>query len=101
MADEDTTSYTTPFGEEVSRREAHLDALPGKIYREWFESLNRASRVFGGNSRELEKHLTQFVGKPTFVNELPEDFGFEAARLLTRLRTAPTPLLKIQWQTRR
>ena len=56
--------------------------LPGSVYREWFESLNRASKVFSGNSSELEKHLTKFVGTPTFVSELSDDFGDESARLL-------------------
>jgi hypothetical protein len=39
-----TKTYRSPFGIEVDRREAHLAALPGKVYHEWFESLNRASR---------------------------------------------------------
>ena len=52
--------------------------------------------MFGGNSRELEKHLTQFVGKPTFVNELPEDFGFEAARLLHNYLAALSTLRDVQ-----
>lgn len=85
MSDNDsneTTTYNGQFGIEVERREAHLAALPGSVYREWFESLNRASKVFSGNSSELEKHLTRFVGTPTFVSELSDDFGDESARLL-------------------
>jgi hypothetical protein len=74
-ADDGGTTIKTPFGEEVDRREAHLDALPGKLYHEWFESLNRASKVFSGNTSELEKHLNKFVGTPMFVNELPDNFG--------------------------
>jgi len=31
------------FAAEVAWREAHLGGLPGKVYHEWFESLNRAS----------------------------------------------------------
>jgi hypothetical protein len=81
-ADECGTTIKTPFGKEVDRREAHLDALPGKLYHEWFESLNRASKVFSGNTSELEKHLNKFVGTPMFVKELPDDFGDQAARLL-------------------
>ncbi|OBA60925.1 hypothetical protein A5647_12550 [Mycobacterium sp. 1100029.7] len=80
--DAETTSYKTPFGQMMDSRNAHLDALPGKVYRDWFEQLNRASNVFGGNSVELEKHFTQFVGTQMFVNELRDDFGTEAARLL-------------------
>jgi hypothetical protein len=80
--DNGTTSYTTPFGQEVDRRNAHLNALPGQAFHDWFVSVNRASQVFGGNSRELERHLTQFVGAPLFVSELPDDFADEAARLL-------------------
>ena len=78
----ETTSYQTPFGRMMDSRNAHLDALPGKVYRDWFEQLNRASGVFAGNSVELEKHFTQFVGSQIFVSELPDDFGTEAARLL-------------------
>ncbi|MEE6177552.1 hypothetical protein [Mycobacterium sp. 050134] len=80
--DAETTSYQTPFGRMMDARNAHLESLPGRIYRDWFEQLNRASMVFGGNSVELEKHFTQFVGSQMFVNELPDDFGTEAARLL-------------------
>jgi hypothetical protein len=80
--DSNETTYQSQFGIEVERREAHLAALPGSVYREWFESLNRASKVFSGNSSELEKHLTKFVGTPTFVSELSDDFGDESARLL-------------------
>jgi len=80
--DSNETTYRSQFGIEVERREAHLAALPGSVYREWFESLNRASKVFSGNSSELEKHLTKFVGTPTFVGEWSDDFGDESARLL-------------------
>jgi hypothetical protein len=80
--DDDATTIKTPFGIEVDSREAHLAALPGKEYHEWFESLNRASKVFIGNTSELEKHLTKFVGTPKFVSELPDEFGDEATRLL-------------------
>ena len=76
------TSCRTPFGQMMDSRNAHLDALPGKVYRDWFEQLNRASGVFIGNSIELEKHFTQFVGAQMFVGELPDDFSTEAARLL-------------------
>jgi hypothetical protein len=74
---EETTSLRTPFGREVDMRESHLDALPGKPYSELLDSLNRASQVFGGNSLELERHLGQFVGGPTHVNDLPEGFDVE------------------------
>ncbi len=82
MADDNTTSYKTPFGKEVDFRAGHLDRLPGKTCHEWFESMNRASKVFSGNSTELEKHFTQFVGTTLFVTELDDGFGDEAARLL-------------------
>jgi len=80
--DAETTTYQSPFGQMMDNRNAHLDALPGKVYRDWFEQLNRASGVFAGNSVELEKHFTQFVGTQMFVSELPDDFETEAARLL-------------------
>jgi hypothetical protein len=91
-----TTSYKKPFGQELDRRNAHLDALPGRVYRDWFESLNRASKVFGGNSGELERHLTQFIGTQLFVNELPDDFAEEAARLLHNYLAALSTLRDIQ-----
>ncbi|SHQ49441.1 Uncharacterised protein [Mycobacteroides abscessus subsp. bolletii] len=78
----DNETTQTPFGRMVDSRNAHLEALPGKVFRDWFEQLNRASGVFAGNSVELEKHFTQFVGTQMFVSELPDDFGTEAARLL-------------------
>jgi hypothetical protein len=96
VADEETTSWRTPFGQQMDRRNAHLDALPGKIYRDWFEALNRASRVFGGNGTELDKHFQRFVGTPMFVSELPEDFGFEAARLLHNYLAAMTTFRDVQ-----
>src|SRR6267378_3649686 len=77
-----TKTYRTPFGTEVDRRESHLAALPGKVYSEWLDSLNRASQVFTGNSLDLERHLTLFVGTPTHVNDVPDDFDVEANRLL-------------------
>jgi hypothetical protein len=42
------------FGIKVDRREAHLAALPGKRHQDWFESLDRAAKVFSGNTAELE-----------------------------------------------
>ena len=91
-----TTNYKTPFGQELDRRNAHLDALPGRIYRDWFESLNRASQVFSGNSSELQRHLTQFVGTPKFVSELPDDFAQEAVRLLHNYLAALSTLRDVQ-----
>jgi hypothetical protein len=29
----------------MDQRNAHLDALPGRAHRNWFETFNRASRV--------------------------------------------------------
>jgi hypothetical protein len=96
VAEEQTTSYKTPWGEMMDRRNAHLDALPGKVYREWFEALNRASRVFGDNGVELNDHFQQFLGTPMFVSELPDDFGFKAARLLHNYLAAMTTFRDVQ-----
>ncbi len=79
---EETTTYRSPFGVEVDMRESHLAALLGKPYHEWFESLNRASKVFSDNTLELMNHLTNFVGTMVHVNELPDGFDVEANRLL-------------------
>jgi hypothetical protein len=70
------------FATEMPRRRTHLDGLPGKVYYEWGESLNRAAQLFSRNTEELRDRLTQFVGKPVFVTELPEGFDSQAARLL-------------------
>lgn len=96
MANDETTGWTTPFGEQMDQRNAHLDALPGRLYRDWFEALNRASRVYGGNAAELDKHVQQFVGSPMFVSELPDTFGFEAARLLHNYLAALASLRDVQ-----
>jgi hypothetical protein len=78
--DESTKTYYSPFALEVRRREAHLDALPGKLPAEWFDSLNRASQVFSGNSVELVRHLSRFVGAMSRIRirELPDGFDVEA-----------------------
>ena len=76
------------FATELPRRQEHLDGLPGRVFHEWCESLNRAARLFSRNSEELRDHLTQFVGKPIFVTELPEGFDSEAARLLVNYLAA-------------
>jgi hypothetical protein len=82
-ADQKTgTMHYSLFGREVHAREAHLAALPGKVLAEWFDSLNRASQVFSGNSRELVRHLSRFVGTMRHVRELPDEFDVEANRLL-------------------
>jgi hypothetical protein len=96
VAEEQTTSYKTPWSEMMDRRNAHLDALPGKVYREWFEAHNRASRVFGDNGVELDDHFQQFIWTPMFVNELPDDFGFKAARLLHNYLAALTTFRDVQ-----
>jgi hypothetical protein len=58
-ADESTgTTHYSPFGREVRAREVHLAALLGKVPAEWFDSLNRASQVFSGNSLEFVRHLS-------------------------------------------
>jgi hypothetical protein len=41
------------FETEFPTRRTHLDALPGKLYFDWAESLNRAAKLFGANTAEL------------------------------------------------
>jgi hypothetical protein len=95
-ADDESTTHRTPFGIEVDRREAHLAALPGKLAYDWFESLKRATQVFNGNTVELERHLTQFVGTMVHVDDLPDDFDVEANRLLHNYVAAMATLRDIQ-----
>jgi hypothetical protein len=59
------------FETEFPTRRTHLDALPGKLYFDWAESLNRAAKLFGANTAELRLHLVQFAGQPTCVDKLP------------------------------
>jgi hypothetical protein len=94
--DDEQIGWTTPFGEEMAARNAHLDALPGRAYRDWFESLNRASMVLSGNSAQIEDHLGQFVHSPMFVSELPDDFAAEAARLLHNYLASIATLRDVQ-----
>jgi hypothetical protein len=96
-ADESTgTMHYSPFGREVRAREAHLAALPGKVPAEWFDSLNRASQVFSGNSLELVRHLSRFVGTMRHVRELPDDFDVEANRLLHNYLASLATLRDVQ-----
>jgi hypothetical protein len=98
-ADDDeptTTTHYSPFGQEVRRREAHVTALPGKVPAEWFDSLNRASTVFSGNSLELVRHLSRFVGTMMHVRELPDDFDVEANRLLHNYLASLATLRDVQ-----
>ncbi len=81
---------------EVDRRESHLSALPGKIYSEYLDSINRASKVFSRNGGELESHLRPFLGTPTHVDELPEGFGDEVNRLLHNYLAALASLRDVQ-----
>lgn len=84
------------FANEMPRRLAHLDGLPGKVYHEWGESLNCASKLFGRNTAELRSHLAKFVGQPTDVDELPEGYDAEAARLLLNYLAALAGLRDVQ-----
>lgn len=93
---ETNTAYRSPFGTEVDMRESHLAALPGKVYHEWFESLNRASQVFSGNTEELMKHLTKFVGTGVDVDELPDGFSVETNRLLHNYLASLATLRDVQ-----
>ncbi len=92
----DSVSYKSPFGMEVDRRESHLSALPGKVYSEYLDSINRASKVFSCNGGELESHLRLFLGTPTHVDELPEGFGDEVNRLLHNYLAALASLRDVQ-----
>lgn len=91
-----TKTYYSPFGREVRAREAHLAALPGKVYGQWFESLNRASEVFSGNSVELVRHLSKFVGTTVHARQLPDGFDVEANRLLHNYLAALATLRDVQ-----
>lgn len=86
----------TDFASEYPKRRAHLEKLPGKVYHELGEVLNRAAKLFVRNTDELCKHLARFVGQSTFVNELPEGFDSEAARLLLNYLAALTGLRDAQ-----
>jgi len=92
----DTESYKSPFGVEVDRRETDLSELPGKIYSEYLDSINRASQVFSRNALELETHLRLFLGAPTHVDELSEGFGDEVNRLLHNYLAALSSLRDVQ-----
>lgn len=94
--DEEVTSVRTPFGREVDAREAHLNTLPGKVFSEYLDSLNRASNVFTVNSSELEAHLRRFVGTTVNASELPDDFDHEVNRLLHNYLASLATLRDVQ-----
>jgi hypothetical protein len=81
---------------EIAWRQEHLDALPGKTYYEWLDSLNRASMLFVRNSADLVGHLNKFVGTSVYVMDLPSGFDFEAGRLLLNYLAALASLRDVQ-----
>lgn len=68
--------------DDEARRLALVKAMPGFPMREHFESLNRASAVFSGNSHELLRHVSTFLGTDAMAGSLSEDFEPELVRLL-------------------
>lgn len=67
-----TTTHKCQFGIEVDSREAHLSGPPRKVYQDWFESLNRASKVFNGNSSELVKPPQNATPNPVLSRTSPQ-----------------------------
>lgn len=55
--------------------------MPGYVMGQYFESLNRASLVFSGNSDELAQHVGAFVGVPVTRSQLPDAYEHELVRL--------------------
>jgi hypothetical protein len=96
VGDSEETSWQAWFVPEKQMREAHLAALPGKEHYERFDALNRASRVFGTNGAELERHLGQFLGTDVHVDELDDEFAHEAVRLLHNYLASVTTLRDVQ-----
>ncbi|MGV5046702.1 hypothetical protein [Rhodococcus pyridinivorans] len=66
---------------ELERRGQLVEAMPGFPMRRHFESLNRASRVFTGNTQELYNCIVQFVGTGVMSAHLGEDYEHELVRL--------------------
>lgn len=65
-----------------TRRKALVQTMPGFPMTEHFEALNRASQVFGGNSLELLRQVSTFVGTDAMAGNLGNDFEAELVRLL-------------------
>jgi len=88
--------HNSQFGEEMKRRKAHLEALPGARFKEDLDALNRASYVFGTNGQELAGHVAQFVTSEQLVSELGDDYANELVRLLHNYLTSVSSLIDAQ-----
>lgn len=89
-------TYRSLFGLEMERRKAHIEALPGSLFKEDLEALNRASYVFGTNGQELAGHVAQFISSALHVRELDEGYANELVRLLHNYLTSVSSLIDAQ-----
>ncbi|QTI67478.1 hypothetical protein [Gordonia polyisoprenivorans] len=88
--------YKSPFGIEMERRKAHIEALPGARFKEDLEALNRASYVFGTNGQELAAHVWRFVNSQMNVQNLDDQYVNELVRLLHNYLTSVSSLIDAQ-----
>ncbi|WP_431818296.1 hypothetical protein [Gordonia jacobaea] len=88
--------YESPFGIEMERRKAHIEALPGAQFKEDLEALNRASYVFGTNGQELAAHVWKFVNSQMNVQNVDDQYVNELVRRLHNYLTSVSSLIDAQ-----
>lgn len=89
------------FDEELEKRVAHLESLPGYQLKEDFDALQRCSFVFNANANELAGHVAKFLNSQRFSRDVPESYVNELVRLLHNYLTSVTSLIDSQRVTMR
>ena len=92
-AESQTSDHFVPDAE---RRHQLVKSMPGFPMHQYFDSLNRASRVFGGNSTELYERIVQFVGTDVMSGQLGDDYEHELVRLFHNYLAAVGTLRDVQ-----
>lgn len=72
----------SPFGEEMDKRKAHLEALPAWQLREDLEALKRCFYVFNTNANELATHVASFLKSSQIAEETSDGYVDELVRRL-------------------
>lgn len=82
--------------DELERRQGLVDGMSGASQVEYFESLNRVSRVFHGNILELEQQVGRFTGTDAMIDDLGDDYQHETNRIFHNFLAAVGTMRDIQ-----
>ncbi|MDV8015978.1 hypothetical protein R4P70_32205 [Rhodococcus sp. IEGM 1241] len=75
------TPASDRFVPDAVRLHELVRAMPGFPMHQHFDALNRASRVFAGNSTELYNLVVRFVGTDVMPSQMDDDYEHELVRL--------------------